>query len=38
MDGEDVARRGGKLHGQMRGGDDNAKGVERGAAEEDIQR
>ena len=38
MNGEDVARWGGKLHGQMRDGDDNAKGVERGAAEEDIIR
>ena len=28
MNGEDVARWGGKLHGQMRGGDDSAKGVE----------
>jgi len=28
MNGEDVARWGGKLYGQMRGGDDNAKGVE----------
>jgi len=36
MDGEDVARRRGKLHGQMRGGDDGAMGVERGAANEDI--
>jgi len=38
MNGEDVAKWGGKLHGQMRGGDDNAKGVERGVAEEDIIR
>jgi len=38
VDGEDVARRGGELHGQMRGGDDGAKGVERGAAKEDIVR
>ena len=38
MDGEDVARRGGKFHGQMRGGDDGAKGVERGAAKKDIIR
>ena len=36
MDGEDVARWGGKFHGQMRSGDDGAKGVKRGAAEEDI--
>jgi len=36
MDAEDAARRRGKLHGQMRGGDYDAKGVERGAAEEDI--
>jgi len=28
MNGEDVARWGGKLHGQMRGGDDSTKGVE----------
>jgi len=28
MNGEDVARWEGKLHGQMRGGDDSAKGVE----------
>ena len=38
MDGEHVARWGGKLHGQMRGGDDSAKGVERGASKEDIIR
>jgi len=38
MDGEDVARWGGKLHGQMKGGDDGAKGVERGTAKEDIIR
>ena len=38
MDSKDVARRGGELHGQMRGGDDGAKGVERGAAKEDIVR
>ena len=38
MDGEDVARRGAKFHGQMRGGDDGAKGVEQGAAKEDIIR
>jgi len=38
MDGEDVARRGGKFHGQVRGGDDGAKGVERGTAKEDIIR
>jgi len=36
MDGEDVARRGRELHGQMRGGDDNAEGVERRTAKEDI--
>jgi len=38
MNDEDVAKWGGKLHGQMRGGDDSAKGVERRAAEEDIIR
>jgi len=38
MTGEDVARWGWKLHGQMRGIDDGAKGVERGATEEDIIR
>ena len=38
MDSKDVARREGELHGQMRGGDDDAKGVERGAAKEDIVR
>jgi len=38
MDDEDVTRRGGKFHGQVRGGDDGAKGVERGAAKEDIIR
>jgi len=38
MNGEDVSRWGRKLHGQMRGGDDSAKGIERGVAEEDIIR
>jgi len=38
MNGEDVDRWGGKLHGQIRGGDDNVEGVERRAAEEDIIR
>jgi len=38
MNGEDVTRWGGKLHCQMRGGDDSVKGVERGAVEEDIIR
>jgi len=32
MDGKDVARRGGEFHGQVRGGDDGAEGVERGTA------
>ena len=36
MDGEDVARRGRELHGQMKGGDDNAEGVERRTTKEDI--
>jgi len=36
MDGEDVTGRGGELHGQMWGGDDNAEGVERRTAKEDI--
>jgi len=36
MNGEDVAGRGREFHGQVRGGDDGAKGVERGAAKEDI--
>jgi len=38
MDGEDVARRGGEFHGQVRGGDDGAEVVERGTAKEDIIR
>jgi len=38
MDGEDVARRGGEFHGQVRGEDDDAEGVERGTAKEDIKR
>ena len=38
MDGNEVAIWGGKLHGQMRGGDDDAKGVERAAAKEDVIR
>jgi len=36
MDGEDVARRGRELHGQMRGVDDSAEGVERRTTKEDI--
>jgi len=36
MNGEDVTRRGREFHGQVRGGDDGAEGVERGAAKEDI--
>jgi len=36
MDGEDVAKRGKELHGQMRGGDDSVEGVERRTAKEDI--
>jgi len=38
MNGEDVARREWEFHGQVRGGDDGAEGVERGAAKEDIVR
>jgi len=38
MDGEDVARRGREFIGKVRGGDDNAEGVERRAAKEDIVR
>jgi len=36
MDGKDVARRGREFHGQVKGGDDSADGVERGTAKEDI--
>ena len=36
MDSEDVTRRGREFHGQVRGGDDGAEGVERGTAKEDI--
>ena len=36
MDGEDVTGRGRELHGQMGGGDDNAKGVEGRTAQEDV--
>ena len=36
MNGEDVARRGREFHGQVRGGDDGADGVEREVAKEDI--
>jgi len=32
VDGEDVARRGRELHGQMGGGDDSAESVERRTA------
>ena len=38
MDGEDVTKRGGEFHGQVKGGDDGAEGVERGTAKEDIIR
>jgi len=36
MDDENVARRGREFHDQVRGGDDDAEGVERGTAKEDI--
>jgi len=36
VDGEDVTRRRRELHGQVGGGDNNAKGVEGGMAQEDI--
>ena len=36
VDGKDVAGRGRELHGQVRGGDDGAKGVEGRMAQEDI--
>ena len=36
MDGENVTRRGREFHGQVRGGDDNVDGVERGTVKEDI--
>jgi len=36
IDGEDVARRGRELHGQIRDWDDSAEGVKRRAAKEDI--
>jgi len=36
MDDENVARRGREFHGQVRGGDDGAKGVEQGTTNVDI--
>jgi len=36
MDGKDVAGRERELHGQVRGGDDDAKGIEGRTAQEDI--
>jgi len=36
VDGKDVTGRGRELHGQVRDGDDGAKGVEERAAQEDI--
>jgi len=36
VDGEDVAGRGRELHGQVRGGNDNAKGIERRMTQEDV--
>ena len=38
VDGEDVTRKGRELHGQVGGGDDNAKGVEGRTTYEDIVR